>query len=107
VITVHNLVDGKPTGVCEYVGRPRSLGNSYVVGRDGNRHQVIDRFKRDLWGEIKTGRGPRVNALLRLRALAERGDLHLLCHCKPLACHADVIKAVLEWMIRTRWQPPT
>ncbi len=36
--------------------------------------------------------------LRRLRALAEKGPLILVCHCAPLPCHANVIREVLMEM---------
>ncbi len=33
-----------------------------------------------------------------LHRLATGDHLNLLCHCKPRACHGDVLKACLEWL---------
>lgn len=63
-----------------YVGRPTKWGNPFVVGRDGTRDEVIDKYRRwlvsqpQLMKEIHTLRG---------KVLA--------CWCAPLACHADVL----------------
>jgi len=74
VVNVHeNLCD-------VYIGRPSKWGNPFKIGRDGNRQEVIEKYRKwivkqpDLMAEI-----PRL-----------RGKV-LGCHCKPLACHGDVL----------------
>lgn len=85
-------------GVGVYIGRPSVLGNPFHVDRDGNREEVIEKYRRWLWGEIKQ-RGEVFEELLRLLALEMKyGELALVCHCKPLACHGDVIIKALEWL---------
>ena len=37
--------------------------------------------------------------LFRLVRLAKKGDLYLGCYCAPRACHGDVIKAEIEWIL--------
>jgi len=56
--------------------RTTPYGNPYVIGRDGNREQVIAKFRCDV--------------LPTLDVSALRGR-DLLCHCKPKACHVDWI----------------
>ena len=66
-----------------YVGRPTQWGNPFRIGKDGNREQVIDRYR--LW--ISTQ--PRL--LKQLEVL--RGK-DLVCWCAPEKCHADVLLAL-------------
>jgi hypothetical protein len=40
-----------------------------------------------------------VEALWRRAAAGE--PLNLICYCKPLACHGDVLQACLEWLLQT------
>lgn len=63
-----------------YVGRPTKWGNPFVMGVDGTREEVIQRY-RD-WFEQQD------YLLVRLDEL--RGK-DLVCHCAPLSCHADVL----------------
>jgi hypothetical protein len=35
------------------------------------------------------------------RRAAAGEDLSLLCYCKPLDCHGDVLKSCLEWLLQT------
>ena len=60
-----------------YVGRPTKWGNRYVIGRDGTREEVIRKYEQWL---AKSG----------LDVTELRGK-DLVCWCKPLACHADVL----------------
>ena len=63
-----------------YVGRPSKWGNPFKIGRDGNREQVIAKYRE--W-------------LLDNEALMD--DLHeleghdLYCFCSPLPCHAEIL----------------
>lgn len=63
-----------------YVGRPTKWGNPFVIGKDGNRDEVIKKYEE--W--IKT----------QAHLLADLNELKgkdLICWCAPEACHADVL----------------
>jgi hypothetical protein len=68
------------------------LGNPYVIGPDGARHDVVDKYRAWLREQY------RLNGAVRraLRKLAIRyitdGRLTLVCWCTPQACHAEVIR---------------
>ena len=110
-------------------GPDSPLGNPFKIGRDGPREEGIEKYRGWLRGIVKRGRGedgglkmadgglisPLSSSdeerekttearawerLIELKEVAERGDLNLLCYCKPLACHADVIKACIEWLMK-------
>lgn len=72
-----------------YIGRPSIWGNPYGIGRDGTREQVIDKYQ---------------SYLLRRRdLLAKLPELKgktLGCHCKPLACHGDVLVRFVAFYVR-------
>ena len=36
-----------------YVGRPSPLGNPFVLGRDGNREEVIAEYRHWLWAQMQ------------------------------------------------------
>ena len=59
-----------------YVGRGTPWGNPFVVGVDGDREEVCDRFEREI---LPT---------LDVRPLIGHD---LLCWCSPLRCHADAL----------------
>lgn len=73
----------------EYCGRPSIFGNPFVIGKDGNRNEVISMFKVYFNERIKTDENFK-NQVLKLR------DKNLGCFCKPLACHCDVLAEYLN-----------
>lgn len=75
-----------------YIGRGSMWGNPFPVGKqDGQyeRDESIALFKQHFEKNILTDAGKR-RGLLGLRGL------RIACHCKPLACHGDVIAAYLN-----------
>jgi Domain of unknown function (DUF4326) len=101
-ITVVNVRDHAEGAI--YVGRgsrgraASALGNPYRIGHDGNRAEVIEKYRGWLTGWIDNGMRTGVHDEFdRLVALyRERGSLVLSCWCKPLDCHADVLAAAIE-----------
>lgn len=63
-----------------YIGRPSKWGNPFVLGRDGDRSQVIAKYAAWL-----TTQPALLNALPELKGKT------LGCYCAPLACHGDVL----------------
>lgn len=64
-----------------YIGRPSKWGNPFVIGRDGTREQVVERYRTWLLAR------PAMVAAAR-RELAGK---NLVCFCAPNACHGDVL----------------
>jgi hypothetical protein len=88
----------KETSFGYFVGRPSVLGNPFKIGLDGNRDEVIDKYRAWLWGEIKAG-GSVWKELQKVYHLyKQRKGVVLLCFCYPEACHAQVIGSALVWM---------
>jgi hypothetical protein len=85
VTRVINLHRDRPPGEgYMYVGRPSEWGNPFVIGRDGDRANVIRLY----------------TDMLRFRALGGKewkGKLRGLkgkvlgCFCAPEPCHADIL----------------
>ena len=65
----------KESGI--YIGRGSKYGNPFVIGEDGTREEVIQKYKE--W--FKT-QNIEVDSL--------RGN-NLICFCAPLACHGDFL----------------
>lgn len=71
-----------------YVGRPRAgssaasapWGNPFVLGKDGNRDEVIRKYREWLPTQL--------HLMARLPELAGKV---LGCFCAPAPCHADVL----------------
>lgn len=94
-----------------YIGRkwkdlPGSvLQNKYKIGRDGTREEVIEKYRQWLWKEVKKGmkgEGGKVWEVLNYikEDVKEGKQIFLMCWCKPKACHGDVVKSCIEWMIK-------
>lgn len=66
-----------------YIGRPSKWGNPYIIGKDGNRTEVIRKYRE--WAE-KRGLKEQARNELRGKVLG--------CWCNPLPCHGDVLQ---EW----------
>ena len=67
------------------IARPSKWGNPFQIGRDGDRGRVIKLY------EIHLRRRPDL-----LAALPELAGKRLGCHCKPEACHGDVLVKLLR-----------
>jgi hypothetical protein len=63
-----------------YVGRPSKWGNPFIVGKDGTRDEVIGKYRQWL-----------SNNPYLLGCLHELHGRDLVCFCKPLSCHGDVL----------------
>jgi len=63
-----------------YVGRPTKWGNPFVIGRDGNRREVIAKYKVYLESNMELQ-----------KSLPELKGKDLVCWCAPKPCHADVL----------------
>jgi hypothetical protein len=83
-----------------YIGRPSLLGNPFKMKSEADRERVIREYRTWLWERVKE-RGKVFGELVRIRKLAEREDVYLVCFCRPeKACHGDVITSCVEWMLR-------
>ncbi len=65
-----------------YIGRPSKWGNPFVIGRDGSRAEVIEKYRAWIVAQPAL-----MNALDELRGR------DLICWCAPLACRCDVLGA--------------
>lgn len=66
-----------------YIGRPSKWGNPFVVGKDGTREQVVEKYRKYL--------------LSRKDLLDSIGELKgkiLGCWCSPQVCHGDVLAEI-------------
>lgn len=88
-----------------YVGRGSALGNSYtsIQGREtkakfvvDTREESIESFKKYLLKCIDEKNEKVCDMLNDIYKLALEKDVHLSCYCKPKACHADIIKEIIE-----------
>jgi hypothetical protein len=71
---------GEPEGSV-YIGRPSKWGNPFMIGPDGNRAEVLRRFRAYM----------DEHPALREAAKRELRGKDLVCWCAPLACHGDIL----------------
>lgn len=71
-----------------YIGRGTIFGNPFEIGVDGDRAQVLVRYKK--WFEFLLRDERFVKELVALKGK------RLGCFCKPLTCHGDVIASYLD-----------
>lgn len=65
-----------------YVGRPSPYGNYYVIGKDGTREEVVQKFRDSL---------SKLSGALYDRMMSRLRGKDLVCWCAPKPCHADVL----------------
>ena len=82
--------------------RGTALGNPFVIGEHGNREEVIEKYRQWLWGQMNQDvRTRALDVLLYLAVKHSEGeDIKLVCCCKPLACHGDIVKRAIGWLAK-------
>lgn len=68
-----------------YCGRPSKWGNPFSIGKDGDREEVIEKYRQWIMN----------NDELLLDIMELDGKV-LGCWCKPKACHCDVLVDIIE-----------
>lgn len=71
-----------------YIGRPSKWGNPFTIGKDGNREEVIEKYREYL-----------LNNEELMNALPELKGKVLGCWCSPKKCHGEVL---LDLLYQTR-----
>lgn len=70
-----------------YIGRGSIWGNPFIIGRDGTRLEVVEKYRDWIIMQPKL--------MAQLHTLQ---DKRLGCYCYPKACHGDVLVALLEYV---------
>lgn len=68
-----------------YIGRGSKWGNPFIIGVNGTRKQVITKYKDYI-----------LHNNILLDDLHELRGKRLGCYCKPLRCHGDVLKELVD-----------
>lgn len=81
-----------------YIGRPSILSNPFPITKDCTRSECINKFRVYLKTEI-VNRTKVYKELRKIQMLEEKNPdkiIRLLCFCKPLPCHGDILLHKLE-----------
>lgn len=76
-----------------YIGRGSKWGNPYIIGKDGDRDEVIFKYEKYLKKMIMNGE-------ITKEDLQSLKGKTLGCFCKPKACHGDVIVKAVKWSFK-------
>lgn len=90
ITKVRNKDKDEPFDV--YIGRGTPWGNPFAIGKGGvgdTREDVIRKYREYFEQEL-------VSDPVKKKALLSLRGYRLACHCKPLACHGDVIANYLN-----------
>jgi len=79
--SVLNKYKAKPSSTSVYIGRPSKWGNPFIIGKDGTRDDVVDKYHEWIMQR------PELIAL----AKKELKGKDLICYCSPNRCHGDVL----------------
>jgi len=80
-LKVHNKYHKNIPKDAVYVGRGSLYGNPFMIGKDGNRDEVCDKFEEYLSKHLDLVKQIKTNL---------RGK-DLICFCKPQRCHGDYL----------------
>lgn len=110
IVNVKGMVPNR-TGI-HYCGRksggwrPGVLANPHVMVTEDDRQKVIDMFRVDLEKDIAE-QGAMYKQLRQIQARVEEGyNVTLGCWCAPQACHCDVVKEKVIWLMTAQPNAP-
>lgn len=86
---VRNKSHGKIPIDSIYIGRGSKYGNPFKIGIDGTRPEVIEKYEIHLNGLLDRG-------IITVQELADMYGFDLVCFCKPLPCHGDILMKYIE-----------
>lgn len=85
----------------EYIGRkPGQMhwGNPFRIGPQGTRYEVIQLFYLWLRGDTRRQVEPKRRRWILKNIELLRGKI-LGCHCKPKACHGDILAKLADGVL--------
>ncbi|KKN59195.1 hypothetical protein LCGC14_0544210 [marine sediment metagenome] len=68
-----------------YIGRGSKWGNPFIIGKDGNREEVISKYEAYFMAHLSL-----------IDDLPELEGKILGCFCKPQDCHGDILVRMVE-----------
>jgi hypothetical protein len=81
------------------------LSNPYFISKVLKRDEAIALYKRFVWQSIKRYRDELIvdGIMDELIKISKSNNAELVCYCKPLPCHGDVIINAVEWLKTQEW----
>lgn len=97
VLNFYHLGKKIPDGAV-YIGREMphfglkrsKFANPFKLSKDEVRGATIERYKKWLWEQIKSGD-------ISIDDLLSLDGKDLVCFCSPKPCHGDVLISAVEW----------
>ncbi len=86
---VVNIRSQPPEQFDVYIGRPSPYGNPFIIGRHGNRNQVVSKYRRWLLAQPELVR----------QVKRELAGKRLGCFCAPYSCHGDVLAEIANELL--------
>lgn len=74
-----------------YIGRGSKWGNPFIMGRDGNRDDVCEKYNKYLKQCIRRG-------VFKIEELALLYGKDLVCFCAPERCHGHSLEKAIAWV---------
>lgn len=86
--------------------RPHPLGNPYVLTKEEQRNDVIEKFKNnfDLLYSEKEEFKKAIDDVIII--LSKGQNVAMECYCKPKPCHGDIIKEKILEMMKNKISDP-
>jgi hypothetical protein len=82
----------KPPSTAVYIGRGSPWGNPFVIGKDGDRDTVCDKYAAMVESDPS----------FKARVIANLRGKDLVCFCAPQRCHGDYLLKVANAELRGR-----
>ena len=67
-----------------YIGRPSLWGNPFIIGKDGSRDEVIEKYRVWIYNQPD---------LIKKSKMQLKGK-NLVCFCSPLPCHGHILRDI-------------
>lgn len=106
VVHVHDPMP--PDAKAVYIGREFDgiklqfeesvLANPFHLRQGTSRTEIIEKYRRWLYAQVRDFSGAQYTALLEILILKRESDVYLRCWCKPKACHGDVVASAVRWV---------
>ncbi len=81
------------------------LSNPWIISEARKRDEAIALYKRLIWQSIKRCRDEGIidGIMDELIRISNSDNLELVCYCKPLPCHGDIVINAIEWLRTEEW----